>query len=233
MTRPVCAIIGAGPGNGVAMARAFDGAGYALALCARSGDRVREYAAGFSQAQGYAYDVARTEDATRVFGQIADDLGPVDTVIYNAGSGAWGTIDDLTPEDLTGNLDINAVGLMRAAQAVLPQFRAQGRGNLIVISAGAAHRGRPGTLAFAAGKAAQMSVAQSLGRQLGSENIHVATIVIDGVIDLPRTRQRMPDKPDGFFLKPDAIAAAALTLAQQDPSAWTFELDVRPFGESW
>ncbi len=233
MTKPVCTIIGVGPGNGMALARKFDEAGYALALCARSGDRMRELAAGYQSAQGYAYDATSDDDATRVFGEIADAQGPVDTVIFNAGGGAWGTIDDLTPEDLSVNLDINAVGLMRAAKTVLPQFRQQGKGNIIVISAGAAHRGRPGTLAFAAGKAAQMSLAQSLARQLGAENIHVATIVIDGVIDIPATRQRMSDKPDDFFLKPSAIADAALTLVQQDKSAWTFELDVRPFGESW
>ena len=233
MSKPVCAILGVGPGNGLAMAKAFDGAGYALALCARSGDRVREYAGGYEDAKGYACDVTSGEDIARVFGEIAEVQGAVETVIYNAGGGAWGTVDDLAPEDLSANLEINAVGLMRVAQAVLPVYRAQGKGNIIVVSAGAAHRGRPGTLAFAAGKAAQMSVAQSLARQLGAENIHVATIVIDGVIDIPRTRSRMPDKGDKFFLKPAAIADAALMLTRQDRSAWSFEVDVRPFGESW
>ena len=88
MSKLVCAILGAGPGNGVAMARVFNDAGYALALCARSGDRVREYASGYDDARGYAYDVASSDDAGRVFAEIQDDLGPVDTVIYNAGSGA-------------------------------------------------------------------------------------------------------------------------------------------------
>lgn len=233
MTRPVAAILGTGPGNGLAFARRFDEEGHALALCARNGARMEEYAEGFEQARGYSCDVTDETEIRDTFAAIRDELGPVDTVIYNAGSGAWGTVDDLTPDDLTANVDVNAVGLMRTAQAVLPQFRDQGRGNLIVIGAGAATRGRPGTIAFAAGKAAQRSVAQSLARQLGPEHIHVAYVVIDGVIDLERTRARMPDKPEDFFLQPDAIADAVWSLTRQDPSAWTFELDLRPFGESW
>ena len=157
----------------------------------------------------------------------------MNTVIYNAGSGAWGSVDELTPDDLMANMDVNAAGLMRAAQAALPQMRNQGGGNIVVIGAGAATRGRAATIAFAAGKAAQRSVAQSLARHLGPEGIHVSYVLIDGVIDLESTRARMPDKPDSFYLKPDAIADAVWGLTRQDPSAWSFEIDLRPFAESW
>jgi len=217
----------------MAFARRFAREGYALALCSRDGEKMSGYAKEFEHARGYEYDVTSSEQAKAAFAAVEADLGPVDTVVYNAGSGAWGTIDELGPDDLAANMDVNATGLMRAAQSVLPQFRRQGHGNLIVIGAGAALRGRPGTLAFAAGKAAQRSVAQSLARQLGPEKIHVAYVVIDGVVDHERTRQRMPDKPDEFFLQPDAIADAVWFLTRQDQSAWSFELDVRPFGENW
>lgn len=233
MPRPVAAILGTGPGNGLAFARRFTTEGFACALCARDGAQMVSYAADLEDARGYACDVSDGSAVTQTFAAIEADLGPVHTVIYNAGPGAWGTVDELTPEDLSRNMDINATGLMRAAQAVLPQFRARGAGNLIVIGAGAALRGRAGTIAFAAGKAAQRSVAQSLARHLGPEGIHVAYVVIDGVIDLETTRASMPAKPDVDFLKPDAIADAVWMLTRQDPSAWTFELDVRPFAENW
>mgnify|MGYP000636898689 CR=1 FL=1 len=233
MSRPVTAVLGTGPGNGMAFARKFAAEGHALALCARDGDRMTACAAEFPEARGYACDVRDTEAMAATFAAIERDLGPVGTVIYNAGSGAWGTVDELTPEDLKNNMDVNAAGLMRAAQAALPQLRQQGGGNIVVIGAGAATRGRAATIAFAAGKAAQRSVAQSLARHLGPEGIHVSYVVIDGVIDLESTRKRMPDTPDSFFLKPDAIAESVWALTRQDPSAWSFEIDLRPFAESW
>ena len=112
-------------------------------------------------------------------------------------------------------------------------MRKAGRGVIVVVGAGAALRGRPRTIAFAAGKAAQRSVAQSLARQLGPENIHVAYVVLDGVVDLEATRTRMTDKPAEFFLSSAGVAEAVYALAAQDRQAWTFELDLRPFGESW
>ncbi len=89
------------------------------------------------------------------------------------------------------------------------------------------------TGAFASAKAAQRSLAQTLARSLGPRGIHVAYVIVDGVIDMPRTRELLVDRPDDFFLNPDAIAESVWQLAQQDRSAWTFELDLRPFGEKW
>jgi NAD(P)-dependent dehydrogenase (short-subunit alcohol dehydrogenase family) len=91
----------------------------------------------------------------------------------------------------------------------------------------------PRTVAFAPAKAAQRSFAEALSRQYGAKGIHVALIVIDGADDLPRTRARMPDKPDEFFVKPDDVAGTAAMLVAQPRSAWTFELEARPFGETW
>ena len=112
-------------------------------------------------------------------------------------------------------------------------MRSQGGGTIIFIGATAAKRGGARFAAFASAKAAQYNLAQSLARHLGPEKIHIAYIVIDGVIDIPRTRQRMPDKPDEFFLGPNDIADAVYDVSQQAPSAWTFEFDVRPYCETW
>jgi len=87
--------------------------------------------------------------------------------------------------------------------------------------------------AFTSAKAAQRALAQSIAKHVGPEGVHVSLVMIDGVIDLPRTREMLPDRADDFFLKPDDIAQSVFFLTQQPKSAWTFELDVRPFGEKW
>jgi NAD(P)-dependent dehydrogenase (short-subunit alcohol dehydrogenase family) len=89
------------------------------------------------------------------------------------------------------------------------------------------------TAAFAPAKAAQRSLAESMARHLWPAGIHVALIVVDGVVDLESTRRRMPDKPDGFFIKPDDVAETAVWLTRQRPSAWSFEVEARPCGENW
>ena len=233
MDKKVCAILGVGPGNGLSFARKFSAAGYAVALCARRGDKMTEYAADIEDAKGYGCDVGNQENLKSTLAAIKSEMGTIDTLIYNAGSAAWGSVDDLQAEDLQRGFAINAVGLFLAAKSVLPQMRDAGHGNIVVVGAGAALRGRPGTISFAASKAAQRSIAQSLARQLGPENIHVSYIVLDGAVDLEKTKEMMPDKPDTFFLAADGVADAALGLAQQDRQAWSFEIDLRPFGETW
>jgi NAD(P)-dependent dehydrogenase (short-subunit alcohol dehydrogenase family) len=160
--------------------------------------------------------------------------------LYAFGHGLSYTEFDLREFEVTDaevgpadDVEATEADLLACARAALPQLRQHDRGAIMVTGASAAWRGRANTAPFASAKAAQRSLAQSLARQLGPEQIHVAYVVIDGVIDLPRTREKMPDKPDEFFLNPDAIADSVWALVQQDQSAWTFELDLRPFGESW
>ena len=128
---------------------------------------------------------------------------------------------------------VNTFGLFVAAKKVVPGMVENGGGKIAVIGAGAAWRGRAGTIAFAAAKASQRSLAQSLARQYGPKGIHVSYCVIDGVVDLPKTREWMSDKPDEFFLDPDDIALTVYDVCHQPKSAWTFEYDVRPFVEEW
>jgi NAD(P)-dependent dehydrogenase (short-subunit alcohol dehydrogenase family) len=107
------------------------------------------------------------------------------------------------------------------------------RGNIVFIGATASRRGVARTAAFAPAKAAQKSLAESAARHLWPLGIHVALIIVDGVVDLPRTRAFMKDKPDSFFVKPDDIAELAFRLTEQQPSAWSFEVEARPFAENW
>ncbi|MGB7755095.1 MAG: SDR family NAD(P)-dependent oxidoreductase [Salinisphaera sp.] len=154
-------------------------------------------------------------------------------MLYNAGAAVFGNIDQIAASDFEAAWRTNALGLFLCANAVVAGMRRAGQGHIVVTGATASKKGGANFAGFAAAKAAQYSLAQSLARQLGPEGIHVAIAIIDGVIDIPRTREMMPDKPDEYFLDPDAIAESIYQITCQPRSAWTFELDLRPFAEKW
>lgn len=229
----VCAIVGVGPGNGTALARKFSTEGYKIALCSRNLDYLQEIAAEIDNAGVFQYDVKDVNAPQKVFPQIRDQLGPVDVLIYNAGAGKFASIDETTAAEFQDAWEVNARGLLLAAQAVLPDMRANGGGNIVVIGATASIRAGARFAPFASAKSAQRALAQSMARHLGAEKIHVSYVIIDGVIDLERTRKWLPDKPDDFFMQADQIAESVYFLTQQPCQAWSFELDLRPYGEKW
>jgi len=118
-------------------------------------------------------------------------------------------------------------------QQVIPSMKTNQAGWIVVIGATASLRGGAQSAAFASAKAAQRSLAQSMGRSLGPAGVHVSYVIVDGIIDLERTRASRPDLPDEHFMLPDDIAESVYQLTRQQRSAWTFELDLRPFGEKW
>jgi len=233
MSKPVCAIVGVGPGNGAAFARKFASEGYSVALLARNPDYLMDLEESIPGSKGFSFDVTDTEAASRVFERIKGQMGPVEVLVYNAGSGQFGSVDDTTPEAFESAWRVNALGCLACAKQIIPDMRKAKGGNIIVIGATASLRGGANFAAFASAKAAQRSLAQSMSRHLGPDRIHVSYVIIDGVIDLERTRKMIPDKPDEYFLQPDNIAESVFFLTRQPPSAWTFELDLRPFGEKW
>jgi len=229
----VCVVTGVGPGTGAALARRFAAGGHRVAMLARSAERLSELALTIPGARGYAADVGDPAGVRDAFARIRTELGPVDTLLYNAGSGLFGPFVDTTPEVFEAAWRVNALGLLLCAREVAPAMLEAGSGAILVTGATAALRGGTNFAAFAPAKAAQRSLAQSMARSLGPSGIHVGYVVVDGVIDIPVTRAMLPDRPDDFFLAPDAIAETFWQLAHQDRSAWTFELDVRPFSEKW
>jgi NAD(P)-dependent dehydrogenase (short-subunit alcohol dehydrogenase family) len=229
-SKPLCVIVGIGPKNGAAFARAFSRAGHQLALVSRRSELSAQLARELGDASAYACDVADPASVAQTFDAILAERGAPDALIYNAGSGIWKSADELTPAEFEHSFRVNALGLLTCAQRVLPGMRQRGRGQIVVVGATASLRGKPKTAAFAAAKAAQRSLAQSLARQLAPEGIHVSLLIIDGAIGDANTP---PDAADAQRLRPEAIAAEALHLAQQDRSAWTFELDLRPLKETW
>lgn len=233
MTKPVCAVVGIGPGNGSALARRFSAAGYAIALLSRRTDLSSTLAAALGDAKAYECDVSDPGSVGSAFGRIRTDLGDVDALLYNAGSGTWGNVEEISPEAFESAWRVNALGTLLSAQQVIPAMKQKGAGSIIIIGATASRRGMPRTAAFAPAKAAQRSLAESMARHLWPAGIHVAVIILDGVVDLPGTRRQMPDKGDDFFIKPADVAETAYWLTGQPRSAWSFEVEARPFGERW
>lgn len=231
--QPVCVVIGIGPGNGAAIARRFAREGYQLALLSRSTTLSAPLATELGHARAYACDATDPDAVTRTLAQVAAELGPVDVLAYNAGSGSWGSVEEVSAADLESAWKLNVLGAFAAIRAVLPAMRARGAGSIVFIGATASRRGGAGAAAFAQAKAAQRALAESTARHAWPAGIHVALMIIDGMVDLPRTRARMPDKPDAFFVQPDGVADTVYALTQQARSAWSFEVEARPFGEKW
>ncbi len=231
--RPVCVVIGVGPGNGAALARRFAAEGYAVALIARTLRVSGPLAEELPAARAFTCDAGDPTALANAFAAIEKDLGPPDVLVYNAGKGVWGSAEEVTIDDFEAAWRTNTLGAFVAARCVIPGMRERARGQIIFIGATASRRGGAKTAAFAAAKAAQRSLAESLARSLGPFGIHVSLIIIDGVVDEPVMRGKLKDKPDTFFVKAEDVADMAVMLTRQKPSAWTFELEARPFGETW
>jgi NAD(P)-dependent dehydrogenase (short-subunit alcohol dehydrogenase family) len=232
-TKKVAVISGVGPGNGAALGRRFAAAGYAVALLARTTGTSDPLAATLADARAYACDATDAESVSRTFAAIEHELGPVDTLIYNAGSGTWGTVEQIDAAALEGAFRVNTLGLFLASRQVIPFMKTQGSGNIVVIGATSSRRGAARAAAFAPAKAAQKSLTESMARHLWPQGIHVSLVVLDGVVDLPRTRALFSDKPDDFFVAPADLAETAFQLTTQPRSAWSFEVEARPFKETW
>jgi NADP-dependent 3-hydroxy acid dehydrogenase YdfG len=228
-----CVIAGVGPGNGASFARRFSTAGYRVAMLARNEGYLNALSAEIKGSYAIGCDVRDPEMVCKAFQRLHEELGFVDVLVYNAGAGEWTSIEDAEIEGFESSWRTNALGLLVATQQVVPSMKARGQGAIVVIGATASLRGGARTTGFASAKAAQRSLAQSMARGLGPVGIHVSYVVIDGVIDLERTRSRMPDRSDDFFLQPDAIAETVYQLTEQDSSAWSFEVDLRPYAEKW
>jgi NAD(P)-dependent dehydrogenase (short-subunit alcohol dehydrogenase family) len=231
--KPVCVIVGVGPGNGSAFAKQFSANGYQVALIARNDEYIDMLANEIPDAKAYGCDVSSATSISKTFTNIFAEMGTIDTLIYNPGAGIWKSVEEITPEEFEQSWRVNALGALLVSKLLIPSMKANKHGNIIFIGATASRRGGAKTAAFASAKAAQRSLAESMARHLGPLGIHVATVIVDAVVDTPATRKMMPTKPDQFFLQPTDLAETVFHLTQQKPSAWSSEIELRPFGESW
>ncbi|MEZ5581488.1 MAG: SDR family NAD(P)-dependent oxidoreductase [Candidatus Competibacteraceae bacterium] len=198
MSKPVCVIVGAGPGNGAAFARKFTANGYRVALLARNERSFQDLQQTLEDARGYVCDAADPQSVAETFSRIAEQLGPVEVLIYNASSREFASIDETTPEAFEQAWRVTTFGCLLAIQQVLPAMRMAQRGNIVIIGATASWKGAAGFVGFSAAKAAQRSLAQSVACHVGPEGIHMAYVIVDGIIDLPSAREALPDQPDEF-----------------------------------
>jgi NAD(P)-dependent dehydrogenase (short-subunit alcohol dehydrogenase family) len=231
--KPIAVVAGAGPGNGAALARRFTKAGYAVALLARQPAPIAPSPNDLSDARSFECDVGDPTSVERTFAQIRSALGEVDVLLYNAGSGVFADVESITPDQFEQAWRVNAYGALLCAQRVIPSMKTKGSGAIIFIGATASRRGGIKTAAFAPAKAAQRSLAESMARALWPSGVHVALIVIDGVVDLPGSRKAMPDKPADAFVDPNGVAEIAYQLCIQGRRAWSFEVEARPYVETW
>ena len=234
MAEKTCVVVGVGPGIGAACCRLYCERGYKVAMIARSPDYLDELAATLpGTSLSLIADIIDEEAVTVTFGKIAKEFGQVDTLIYNAARGSFGSFLEMRPKDLSKNFEVNTMGLLYCARAVAPGMIEREAGSILVTGNTAATRGGAKFAGFAPSKSAARSLTQSMARELGPKHVHAAYLVIDGAVDGPFARNLQKDKPDEFFIKPDDIAQTIWHLDQQPENCWTSEIDLRPFGENW
>jgi NADP-dependent 3-hydroxy acid dehydrogenase YdfG len=230
-------ISGVGPGLGASLVRKFASEGCQVGLLARSSDEIQtlatELQASGTKALALPTDITDAQMVESSFNRIHEELGTVDILINHAGNAAWGEFSELTAEDFYRSWQVCAFGSFLCAQQVVPDMVEKGSGAILFTGATSAIRGRPGAIAFSSAKFAVRGLAWGLARELGPKGIHVAHIIIDGVIDTPSVRERYQLSEDEPLLLPDEIAEAYWSLIQQPKSAWSFELDLRPHNEEF
>lgn len=233
MSRPVAVVTGVGPGTGGAIVRRLAAGGYDVAMLARDRERLASFEGTIAHAKAFACDVTDETQLEASLAAVQRDLGSPSVLVHNAVGGAWGTFQDIDPRILNANFQVNAMALLHLARRLAPAMVEAGSGAIIVTGNTSALRGRANFAGFAPTKAAQRILAEAMARELGPKGVHVAYIVIDAVIDLAWQRERYPDAPDTFFIKPAAIADEVWHVLKQDKSAWSFNVEIRPFGEKW
>lgn len=236
MTQPVCIVTGVGPekGTGAEIARRFAEGGYHVAMLARNPENLKALADKYPSTKAYPCDVSDLDQLTATIAQIKIEMGDPAVVIHNALRSTRGSILEMDPRDLERNFRVNTTALLYLSRAVLPAMQAAGKGAILVTGNTSATRGKAHWGFFASTKASQRILAESMAREFGPQGIHVAYFLIDASIDTPRTRPMLAaDKPDDYFAKPSAIANEMFHVAHQDPSTWSFLVELRPFGEIW
>ncbi len=237
----VCLIVGAGDATGSAIAKRFAQADFTVCVTRRtpeaSATLVQSIQAAGGRAVAYPLDARREDEVVALFKKIESEVGSLEVVVFNVGGNVRFPLLEMTAEKYFKTWEMCAMaGFLvgrEAARVLLPK----GRGTILFTGATASVRGGVGFSAFAGGKAALRALAQSMAREFGPQGLHIAHVVVDGVIDSERVRNTQPERVaalgDQGLLEPDSIARAYLWLHEQTPDAWTFELDLRPGVEKW
>jgi len=233
MSEPTVLVSGVGPGTGKAIVQRFAAGGYRVAMLARNRERLDAYEREITNASGFVCDVADQDQVAAAVAAVRAKLGSPQVLIHNAVGGAFGNFLDIDPAVLNRNFQVNTMGLLYLARQLAQSMIEAGQGAIVATGNTSALRGKATFAGFAPTKAAQRVLAESMARFLGPKGVHVAYVLIDAVIDLEWTRRLQADKPDEFFCKPREIAEEIWHVVHQPRSAWSFNVELRPFGENW
>jgi NAD(P)-dependent dehydrogenase (short-subunit alcohol dehydrogenase family) len=214
MPNPLCVVVGAGVGIGLSVARRFEREGFRVALLARRINALKEYTETFRHERAFAFQVDAGDEISirTAFNEIHDQLGPTEVLVYNVAEINSGTPASMDIHKLMDDFKTNVGGALLSAQRVIPQMKAQGHGTILFTGGGLALNPNPAYSSLAVGKAALRSLTYSLGAELESDGIHVATVTVNGFVK-PRT-----------FFDPDKIAECYWHLHSQAPGAWQREI---------
>lgn len=242
-TKKVCLVIGVGDGVGAAIAKAFALDGFETIITRRArnlpdleaiAQKIRDQG-GVVHARGV--DARSEEETIALFQEIERDIGPIEVLVFNIGANVRFAIEATTARVFTKVWEMACFAGFLAGREAAKVMVPRGRGTILFTGATASMRGRENYSAFASAKAGLRAVAQSMARELGKKNIHVAHVVCDGSIDGVFSRENIPDLDQRLaedrVLKPDDIALNYLSLHHQKRSAWTHEMDLRPWSENW
>lgn len=223
-------IVGAGEGLSASLARLFAREGIRVALASRSIERLGALCSE-TEARAYACNAADPDEVDRLFGLVEREIGTPDLVVYNASARARGPLIDLVPADVAQAIAVSAFGGFLVAQQAAKRMLPNRHGAILFTGASASVKGYAQSASFAMGKFALRGLAQSMARELSPQGLHIAHFVIDGGIR-SADRTEPADRPDSM-LDPDAIALSYWSVLQQPRSAWTWEVELRPWVEKF
>jgi NAD(P)-dependent dehydrogenase (short-subunit alcohol dehydrogenase family) len=240
-TKKVVLVIGAGDATGGAIARRFAREGYVACVTRRSADKLQPLVDSIrqagGQAHGFASDARKEEDVVALIEQIENDIGPIEAFVFNIGANVPCSILEETARKYFKIWEMACFSGFLNAREVAIRMASRNRGTILFTGATAGLRGASHFAAFAGAKHGIRALAQSMARELGPMNIHVAHVVVDGAIDTDFIRTQFPEryalKSDDGILDPEHIAENYWYLHRQPRDAWTFELDLRPWNERW
>ncbi len=230
-------VAGVGPGLGASLARAFNREGYSLALLSRRAESSEPVTAQIHSRGGKALaislDVTQRVGVFEAVEKIRAELGPITALAYNASGFGRGNFLDLDADVIRQSFEVGVMGAVHLAQAVIPDMLKAGGGFISLTGATASLRGRAGFAPLAIAKSSLRMLGQSLAREFHPKGIHVVHVIVDGQIDTPRIHAREPNRAADTLIPPDAIADAVIHALKQPKNAWTHEIDIRPYTESF
>ncbi|MCV6622348.1 MAG: SDR family NAD(P)-dependent oxidoreductase [Cellvibrionaceae bacterium] len=237
----VALVVGAGDAIGSAIARRFAQEGYTVVAVRRNGDKlqslVSEIEAAGGNAHGWSVDARDEEAITALFARIESEVGPLAVTVFNVGANVPMKILETSSRKFSKIWEMACFGGFLTGREAAKTMLPRGKGTIIFTGATASVRGAAGFAAFASAKHGLRALAQSMARELAPENIHVAHVVIDAAVDTQWIRENFlvhkQDRPEDDIVQPSSIAEAYVQLHRQPRDAWTFEMDLRPWVETW